>query len=225
MRKCQCLNCGANLTIDDQNRDFAFCQYCGAKIMLDDFRSTQRIVDEAKIKQAETERMIRLKELEIELEQQKKNSGIRKVLFIIWIICFIIITGLCLYIGFTQELGGMWAFNLLLYVGGPIVGGGAYLLFKTMPEKENEKKIIRQGGIRFPKNFEPFSSNNFEALEIALKEAGFQNITCANKHDITWGLLQRPGRIDSVSVNGKEITSGGKVYMPDASIVISYHGK
>ncbi len=55
MRTCNCPNCNANLTIDDENRDFAFCQYCGVKIMLDDYRSTHRVVDEAKIKQAEVE--------------------------------------------------------------------------------------------------------------------------------------------------------------------------
>ena len=53
MRTCKCPNCNATLTIEDENRDFAFCQYCGAKIMLDDYRSTQRIIDEAKIKRSQ----------------------------------------------------------------------------------------------------------------------------------------------------------------------------
>lgn len=34
MRACKCPGCGAELNIDDNNRDFAFCQYCGAKSCL-----------------------------------------------------------------------------------------------------------------------------------------------------------------------------------------------
>ena len=30
-------------------------------------------------------------------------------------------------------------------IGGPIIGGGAYLIFKWLPEKENEKIIEKQG--------------------------------------------------------------------------------
>ena len=65
MKKCTCPNCGANLSIKTNDRDFAFCQYCGTKIMLDDYRATHRIIDEAQIKKAENEHAIRLKELEI----------------------------------------------------------------------------------------------------------------------------------------------------------------
>jgi len=35
--------------------------------------------------------------------------------------------------GFTS------GFLMLFYIGGPIIGGGAYLIFKWLPEKENEK--------------------------------------------------------------------------------------
>lgn len=40
--------------------------YCGNKIILDDFRSFHCIIDEARIKEAEAERVVRLKELESE---------------------------------------------------------------------------------------------------------------------------------------------------------------
>lgn len=59
MRKLECPGCGANLTLKDDNRDFAFCEFCGAKIMLDDHRSSQHItkhiIDEAQIKRIEAE--------------------------------------------------------------------------------------------------------------------------------------------------------------------------
>ena len=69
MRKLECPGCGANLTLKDDNRDFAFCEFCGAKIMLDDHRSTQHItkhiIDEAQIKRIELEQEnIKFKALE-----------------------------------------------------------------------------------------------------------------------------------------------------------------
>lgn len=54
MRACKCPNCGANLKADD-DREFMFCEYCGARIDLVDRRTvhTEHIIDEAKIKDAE----------------------------------------------------------------------------------------------------------------------------------------------------------------------------
>ena len=72
MRACKCPGCGAELNIDDNNRDFAFCQYCGAKIMLDDYRSTQRIVDEARLKEAE------IKMRQLEMEERKQAQAIEE---------------------------------------------------------------------------------------------------------------------------------------------------
>ncbi|MDE6730716.1 MAG: hypothetical protein K2J71_08070 [Oscillospiraceae bacterium] len=55
MRECVCPSCSANLSIHDTNRDFAFCEFCGAKVMLDDYRMTQRFIDEAELKRVEIE--------------------------------------------------------------------------------------------------------------------------------------------------------------------------
>ena len=55
MRACICPSCRASLSIKGDNRDFAFCEYCGTKIMLDDYRSTRHIVDEARLRRVEAE--------------------------------------------------------------------------------------------------------------------------------------------------------------------------
>ena len=73
MRKFKCPDCGATLSIKDDDREFAFCEYCGSKILMDDYRSTHRIVDEAKIREAD----VREKEIECEREkywQEKKEA-------------------------------------------------------------------------------------------------------------------------------------------------------
>lgn len=226
MRTYNCSNCNASLTIDDQNRDFAFCQYCGAKIMLDDYRSTHRVVDEAKIKQAEVDREIRLRELSIKEAEINQKNQLRKVLTFIWIGSIFAVALLCIIVWITNDdFGGLSAFNCLFWVGGPVVGGGAYLIFKVIPEKESEKELVKSGGVRFPKNLGDLSEQNYTIIQQKLQSVGFCNIVCVNMHDVTLGLLQKPGMVESVTVNGEKIVSGGKVYMPNVPIVITYHGK
>lgn len=77
MRKLECPGCGANLTLKDDDREFAFCEFCGAKILLDDYRSSQRItkhiIDEAELRRIEVEQEnIKFKALE------KQRSDILK---------------------------------------------------------------------------------------------------------------------------------------------------
>ena len=121
--------------------------------------------------------------------------------------------------------GFLGGFLFLFYACAPIIGGGGYLIFKVIPEKEYEKELLKEGGIRFPKGLEPFSENFCENVQRSLSSAGFTNITCISKHDVVLGLLQKPGKIETITVDGKEITSGGHVYMPSAQIIITYHGR
>lgn len=226
MRTCTCPNCNANLAIDDENRDFSFCQYCGAKIMLDDYRSIHRVVDEAKIKQAEIDREIRLRELSIREEQLRQTNHLKKILTNIWIGSIFAVALLCIIVWVTGGRdGGLYAFRCLFFVGGPVVGGGAHLLFKVMPEKEREKELVQSGGIRFPKDLGILSEQNYVAVQQKLLSAGFCNITCVNMHDVTLGLLQKPGMVKSLTVNGNDDVPSGKVFMPEVPIVITYHGK
>lgn len=221
MRVCRCPECGASLQIRDTNREFAFCEYCGSKIMLDDYRSTQRIIDEARIKQAETDRIVRLRSLELDGEKHT----FRTILTIIWVILSIIILAICIINVTFGKDRFVSEFFLIFYIGGPIIGGGAYLLFKFLPDQEYKKTVVRNGGIIFPESVFPLSDQHYETMETTLRNLGFRNITCVNKHDITLGLLQKPGKVDSVSVGGESLQSAGSAYMPDTPIVITYHGR
>lgn len=70
-----CSNCGAQLELD-ADRKQAFCTYCGAKLLLDDesIHITNRIIDEARLKEAE----VRLRELEYAHEREIREETVRK---------------------------------------------------------------------------------------------------------------------------------------------------
>lgn len=63
----------------DQTRDMAYCTYCGTKILIhNENEKIYRRIDEARIRETETERLIRLKELELlEKEQEDKRKRAR----------------------------------------------------------------------------------------------------------------------------------------------------
>lgn len=220
-----CPSCGATLTIDD-GRDSCFCSYCGSKVqVVNENEYIYRHIDEAGIKQAEVDRDIRMRQLDIEERDKGFDHQVRKILFYLWLASIAVVALLCLYLAFfTGELGGLSAFNTLFYVGGPVVGGGAYILFKLLPDRDEDKIVRANGGIRFPKGHEPFNEQHYETVLSSLRAAGFYNVTAINMHDLKIGLFQKPGKIEKITVAGKDITSGGRYYDPNVPIVITYHG-
>ena len=68
----KCPECGADLEMEEGRKQM-FYSYCGAKVMLQNENEyTIRTVDEARIREAEVNRELRLKELE--LEKQRKSE-------------------------------------------------------------------------------------------------------------------------------------------------------
>lgn len=70
----KCPECKADLSVEP-GRKQCFCQYCGTKIMIDNGEQihTYKTVDEARIKEAEFQSELRLKQLEIEREQREED--------------------------------------------------------------------------------------------------------------------------------------------------------
>ena len=94
----RCPECGANLNIKD-GREECFCEYCGTKIKInDDTVHTYKTVDEAKIREVEAEKEIRLKELEQAEKLRNDKKQLAKILGIAGLICFILgmLIGRCL---------------------------------------------------------------------------------------------------------------------------------
>lgn len=221
----KCPECGANLPIEE-GRSKIFCSYCGCQILMtNENEHIYRYIDEADIIESDNKRDIRMRELDIEERRGTFDDGLKGTLIKVWLVVTLALIVIAIGIMFFSGDGGANGFLFLIYCCGPIVGGGAYLIFKVLPEKENEKQLRANGGIRFPKGLEPFSEKNYEVVYNALISAGFTNVSCINMHDLTLGLLTKPGKVESITVEGNEITSGGKVYMPYTAITITYHGR
>lgn len=108
----QCPQCGADLDIEE-GRKTCFCTYCGAKIMIDDGSKTYtyRKVDEARIKEAEVDERIRLKELEIE----NRKLGLRHTLIKLWIGIVVVIAVIAILILlFDQDNPDSMGYMLLM---------------------------------------------------------------------------------------------------------------
>ena len=222
----KCPECGQTLSIEE-NRTQAFCTYCGAKVLISNENEfIFRQVDEADVRKAETDRIVRLREL----ETAEKNNSFRKVLSIVWLIVTLILLVIAVVLmilpGSEDAPGWGNGFLFLCYVCTPVIWGGGYLVFKWLPDKENDKIIAKRGGIRFPDGMTPFSERKYTFVRETLQSAGFTNISCISLHDLNLlTALVSSDKIESITVNGKDITSGGRIYMPDVPIVITYHGR
>lgn len=172
MRACKCPGCGAELNIDDNNRDFAFCQYCGAKIMLDDYRSTQRIVDEARIKEDETKRMVRMRELDMEEQSLRKieeeNKKRNRTNLIIYAISFLFIV-----VGLIITVNGSGGGILGIFVGG-IIAKINYEKSCKYRNKINEMEMVRSGMIKFTTREEDHDGKNYQDVQSAIKKWGLK---------------------------------------------------
>ncbi len=214
MRSCQCPGCGAGLSIDDDNREYAFCQYCGAKVLLDDYRSTQRVVDEARLKEAETEQMIRMRELDIEEREAAREHKNRMTAYGI--------AGGLAAVGAICMMAGV-SIGTLLLAAGIGIAVYAHKSGEKHRAKMEEAYHLRTGAIRLTEDAADYEKRDYQSVEAAYIGLGFTNIRTVNLRDLRIGLMKKPGLVERVTING-ESPSGGKWYHPNAAVVITYHG-
>ncbi len=214
----KCPDCGASLDIEE-GRTQAFCTYCGAKVLVNNENEfVYRRIDEAGIKQAETDRIIKLKQMEI-AEKKRASAEKTKVLKII-ISLILAVVGIVIMVvgcllgedtGYTSFFCGSF---LLL---------GVLCIWTYSEDKEDDDYGDYGDKVKVPSSISEYEKKSYAAIEAILRSAGFTNIRCIPLNDLTIGILKKPDMVDSITINGHEITSGGKKYSPDASVVISYH--
>ena len=210
----RCPECSADLQIED-GREYAFCTYCGAKVIIaNDNEHIYRTIDEAGIKHAETERLIRLKELELE---EKETAKSRKSMYLAYgvALLFVIVGAIiCIW----QPLGGAWGIII-----------GAYIALFTMINKDDKKKkkskYVSSEDVEITTPMMDCVDYHYNKALQLYKNAGFTNINAIPLHDLGRFNLKKDGMVESITINGNDEFEEEEVYPRNANILITYHSK
>lgn len=103
----------------------------------------------------------------------------------------------------------------------PLMGAGYIWLFSKKNDDDDDMDFGDKAKV--PSSISDYEKKNYSAIEAMFVSAGFTNVRCVALNDLTMGVLKKPGMVDSITINGREVTSGGKKYPKDAAVVISYH--
>ena len=212
----KCPQCGADLTIEE-GRQSLYCQYCGAKVIVqNENEHIYHTIDDAAVKQAETDRIVKLKQMELaekkESAREKYKSFKIKLSIILGIIAIV-----CIGIGFNVDDEAGAGFGVAGMFAGLI------LIYSWVLDPNKEDNDDSDGRVKVPDSISDYEKKSYVAIESAFRSAGFTNVKCVPLNDLTTGLLKKPGWVESITINGRSITSGGRKFLPDASVVISYH--
>ena len=206
----KCPECGASLPIEE-GREKLFCSYCGVQIiMTNENEHIYRHIDEAKIKQAEVNQAVQLKKLEIIERKRAAAEKTKKIKIIISIVMGIV--------GIILMLAGAGMAGL---VGLLVLEGVMFIWIMNDGNKDDE--IDFGDKVKVPSGISDYEKKSYVAIEAMFKSAGFTDIKCVPLHDLTTGWIKKPDTVESITINGTEVASGGKKYSPDATVVISYH--
>lgn len=207
----KCPECGASLDVEE-GRQQIFCSYCGTKVMVqNDNEYIYRHIDEASIKQAEADKIVQLRKLEIIERKRAEAAKVKRVKIIVSILVGIL--GISLMIA-GAGMGGL--------VGLLVLEGVMFIWILSDKDKEDDELDFGDK-VKVPSGISGYESKSYSAIEAMFVSAGFTNVRCVPLNDLTMGLLKKPGMVQSITIRGKEITSGGKKFSPDAPVVISYH--
>ncbi len=207
----KCPECGASLPVEE-GRTQIFCSYCGAKILItNENEYIYRHIDEAAVKQAETNRIVELKRLE--MAEKKREAKRKKAKLKILISLVLAIVGVLMLVKGNVESVRLSGYILIMVIA----------LIWLLPTNEDNDDDDYDGKVKVPYGVADFERKSYVAIEAIFKSAGFTNIQCVPLNDLTFGLFKKPDMVESITINGKNITSGGKKFSPDATVVISYH--
>ncbi len=89
--------------------------------------------------------------------------------------------------------------------------------------KKDNEDLNSEDTAKVPSSISDFAKKDYSAIAAMFESAGFTNVRCVPLNDLAIGLLKRPGMVESITVNGETVTSGGKRFPKNAPVVISYH--
>lgn len=210
----RCPACGAEINVES-GREFSFCTYCGSKILMNnDNEHIYRNIDEARIKETETERMIRLRELELE---EKENSRGRKSSFIAYGIA-LAFAAIGALICLAEPAAGFWGIIIGAYIA-------LFTLIKSDEKKKNKKKYVNSNEVAITEAMECCSDKNFNSVVMLFRGAGFANVTAIPLNDLSVFNQKKNGQVEEVTINGNDEFEEGDIFPKNSNVLITYHSR
>ncbi len=209
----KCPNCNANLQVEE-GRTFAYCSYCGSKVMIhNENEHIYRKIDEAGIKQAETDRMVRMKELELE---EKMNSKGQISTYVAYGIALIFVIAGLLSLS-SSSMTGMWGIMIGAYIAMFTYGG-------NRKKNSERQKHIGADQVRISGQMVNVTQMNYHNVVAMYTGAGFRKVTAMPLNDINLFTMSKNGQVAQVTIDGEADFEEGDVYPKDANVLITYHG-
>ncbi|MCF2655995.1 hypothetical protein [Lacrimispora saccharolytica] len=212
----KCPACGADINVES-TREFSFCTYCGTKILMNNENEhIYRSIDEARIKEAETERMILMRQMDME----EKSSISKKYLIALWIIgtAVLIIMGV---IGFSIDNAGL---GMCMMLGMCLGMWGGIGLFGNN-DKKKKKRYVGPDSASISESMECYQDKNFNSVVLLYKGAGFTNVTAIPLNDLTVFNQRKNGQVETVTINGSDEFEEGDIFPKNSNVLITYHSK
>lgn len=208
----KCPRCGADLPIEE-GREKRFCSYCGTPIIItNENEHIHRHIDEAQLKEAETEQMVRMRQIDME----EKSIAAGKKLIVIWVAATVVLIIIGI-IGMTIENTGM---GLCFLLG---ISVGLFGLSDFSKKKKNTRKYVGSNEVIITEVLEDFFDKNFNSVEMLYKTAGFSNVTTVPLNDLKISKTKKNGKVDEVTINGSSDFCEGDVFHKSAVVLIMYH--
>lgn len=209
----KCPECKASLDFEE-GRKYIFCSYCGTKILINnDNEYIFRHIDEASIKQAETDRIVKLKKIEFIEKKRAAAEKMRKRKIKLAVI-LIIIASLLTLIDLDGRLFSYAPAGVCFFI---------IMVLEPFSKEDDDDELELEDKAKVPYDIAGYKKMSYAAVEAMFTGIGFINVKCVPLKDLAMGLLKHPGIVESITINGKRVTNGGKKYPINATVVISYH--
>lgn len=210
----RCPDCGASLDVEE-GRTQLFCSYCGAKVIIqNDNEYIYRTIDDAEVKQAETQRMVMLKQLEMEEKAKQDKKGYIRIWLGATAILFLLgIIGIM-----RQEEYGYLCLLLDMSVG--MMG-----VFFIDGNKKKTPVIVNDNQLVISNAMTQCRNKDYRAAVSLFRAAGFTNISEVPLKDLTFFSRKDNGKVADVAINGNTEFEENDVVLKTARITITYHSK
>lgn len=210
----KCPECVASLEIEE-GLEYCFCKYCGCKIMIqDENKQTYRHIDEADVKRAETERIIQIKEME--LEEKERNR--KKYYIIAWIIAIVVL----LFLGVIGEAIESFALSMCFFIAMMVGLYGFIALVGSSDKKKKIQKTVGTDEVIITSNMMGYKDKNFNSVVAMYKGVGFTNVTAVPLNDLNLLSKKKNGQVDEITINGNDFDEDD-IFAKNSYVVITYH--